>query len=140
MSVEENEGSPRAGKAGKFYAQDEIKTYRKNFERHHSEKKELRKAEYFSKEVIEQLLKVEGCDGIRIYYGLAPENEKGHIDHKAAENLQPRLFLVPVRIGEDGLGRDVNFKPQLDTTGEKDGGDEAGGAGGGYPCPAFCNP
>ena len=49
MSVEENEGSPRAGKAGKFYAQDEIKTYRKNFERHHSEKKELRKAEYFSK-------------------------------------------------------------------------------------------
>lgn len=140
MSLEEIEGNPRPGKAGKFYAQDEIKTYRKNFERHHSEKKELRKAEYFSKEVIEQLLKVEGCDGIRIYYGLAPENEKGHIDHKAAENLQPRLFLVPVRIGEDGLGRDVNFKPQLDTTGEKDGGDEAGGAGGGYPCPAFCNP
>jgi len=140
MSVEENEGSLLPGKAGKFYAQDEIKTYRKNFERHHSEKKELRKAEYFSKEVIEQLLNVEGCHGIRIYYGLAPENEKGHIDPKIVENLQPRLFLVPVRIGEDGLGRDVNFKPQLDTTGEKDGGDEAGGAGGGYPCPAFCNP
>lgn len=140
MSVEEKEGSSRTVKAGKFYVVEEIKTFRKNFERHHSEKKDLRKAEYFSKEIIEQLLKIEGCDGVRIYYGLAPENAEGHIDPKIADNLQPRLFLVPVHIGEDGLGRDINFKAQLDTTGEKDGGDEDGGAGGGAPCPAFCNP
>ena len=125
-------------KAGKIFSVKEIALGRKNFEERHNGQKELRKAEYFSREILETLLKVEGCDGIRIYYGHAPENKEGDIDFSVVGNEQPRLFLVPVQIGDDGLGRDMKFK--IDTTGEKDGEGEPGGAGGGVPCPNFCNP
>jgi len=130
--------NPADKKPGKFFSLDEIALCRKNFEAKHLDKKSLRKAEYFSREVVEALLKVEGCDGIRIYYGHAPENENGEIDFSVKGNEQPRLFLVPVQIGDDGFGRDMKFK--IDTTGEKDGEGEPGGAGGGLPCPNFCTP
>jgi hypothetical protein len=125
-------------KAGKIFSLKEIAVARKNFEGKNKEKKDLRKAEYFDREILETLLRVEGCDGIRIYYGHAPENKDGDIDFSIVGNEQPRLFLVPVQIGEDGLGRDMKFK--IEITDEKDGEGEPGGAGGGAPCPAFCNP
>lgn len=141
MQLEKStDGAPKK-KAGRIVTEEDIKACRKNFERANAGHKNLRKAEYFSREIIKQLLEVDGCDGFRIYYGLAPEDEKGTIDHNKKENLQPRLFLVPVHIGEDGLGRDIKFKGQaVDTTGEKDGEDDFGGAGEGRPCPNFCNP
>jgi hypothetical protein len=144
MALEGSESARRPVRAGRFFTQKEIKAYRKNFEDKDPENKGLRKAEFFSKNLIEQLLSVEGCDGLRIYYGLAPENKEGKIDFQAKENLQPRLFLVPVTVGRDADGnpteenKDQVFYLRVDSG--KDGGDESGGVGEGNPCPNFCNP
>jgi hypothetical protein len=87
-------------------------------------------------------LSIEGCDGLRIYYGQAPEDKDGQID-ETATNLQPRLFLVPVNVERDSAGnqtqknKELTFSVRVDPG--KDGGDEFGGAGGGMPCPNFCN-
>ncbi|MEZ4903442.1 MAG: hypothetical protein R2822_17600 [Spirosomataceae bacterium] len=140
MSSVEGKSPRRPVRAGRFFRKDEIEGYRTNFENTKTE----RKAEFFSKSIIEQLLSIEGCDGLRIYYGLAPENEAGHIDLQNGKGLQPRLFLVPVTVDRDADGNptqknhDQTFFLRVDTTG-KDGEDEAGGAGGGIPCPNFCN-
>jgi len=144
MSPEENKQVSRPVRAGRFFRKEEISQYRNNFEEKNHDNKQLRKGEFFSKNIIEQLLSVEGCDGLRIYYGLAPENEKGTIDPQNGKELQPRLFLVPVSVERDADGNptdenhDQTFYLRVDATG-KDGEDESGGAGGGYPCPTFCN-
>lgn len=143
MSSEENKYISRPVRAGRFFRKEEIDLYRKNFEEKNHESGELRKAEFFSKNIIEQLLSVEGCDGLRIYYGLAPEDENGRIDPQNGKEAKPRLFLVPVQVDRDAHGsptdksHDQTFYLKVDAG--KDGEDEAGGAGGGLPCPGFCN-
>lgn len=133
-------------RAGRFFTQEQIVDFREDFEKSKKgEEKPLRKAEFFSKEILEQLLSIEGCDGLRIYYGLAPENKEGRIDifKGDKENLEPRLFIVPVAVARDAEGtpteksKDQTFFLRVDAG--KDGGDEFGGVGGGLPCPGFCN-
>lgn len=144
MSTDESNRGRRPVRAGRFFTKEEIKEHRDSFVKSKGGKADVRKGEFFSKSLIEQLLSVENCDGLRIYYGLAPENEEGSIDLKAGKTRQPRLFLVPVTVGRDSDGnpteenKDQTFYLRVDTG--KDGGDEYGGAGGGLPCPGFCNP
>ena len=130
--------------AGRFFSKAEIDKYRGEFKKAHKplahepqNPDENRQAEYFSREILQQLLDT-GCDGLRIYYGVAPETN-GEID-PAGTAMMRRLFLVPVKIDEKGNGRDFQFKAIKSASGEKDGTPGDGGAGGGYPCPGFCNP
>ncbi|WP_428662611.1 hypothetical protein [Runella sp.] len=130
--------------AGSFFSKAEIDKYRAEFKRAHQplpyepkDPEQNRQGEYFSREILEQLLATD-CDGIRIYYGVAPET--GGEIHPEGKTMMRRLFLVPVKIDEKGDGKDFQFKPIKKASGEKDGDGGKGGAGGGLPCPGFCNP
>lgn len=130
--------------AGSFFTKAEIDKYHDEFKKSHKplthepkDPNQNRRAEYFSREILQQLLDT-GCDGLRIYYGVAPEID-GEI-HPEGKTMMRRLFLVPVKIDEKGNGRDFQFKPIKSASGEKDGDGGKGGAGGGAPCPNFCNP
>lgn len=120
-------------RAGRFFTKKQIEKFSGNF-------KGERKAEFFSKDLLLQLLDIEGCDGLRIYYGEAPENEKGQIEDGTDCKSQPRLFIVPVTVEVDddnnAKSRDRVFTLRVDKG--KDGGDEFGGIGEGKPCPTFC--
>lgn len=93
-------------------------------------KGEIREAEFFGRNKIATLLDTSKIGkevlGIRVYYGLAPED--GERNLAAGGKLCPRLFLVPV--GMDG--KDLTF----DTSCLKDGGD-GDGLGGGAPQPPY---
>ncbi len=129
--------------AGKHFIKKDIQGHVKNHVSHvknkkassdifHDEDGQVRRAELFGKNVIEKLLANKGGKevvGIRIYYGQAPEDKNGNISTDG--KLRPRLFLVPV----DENGKDI----EIDATALKDE-PNGNGAGGGLPCPQFCNP
>ena len=134
-----------AYKAGKPFSKSEIKKYVEHFKNHHKpldkepkNKEEFRRAEYFSREAFEDLLD-SGCSGIRIYYGVAPE-KNAMIDSNGADMMR-RIFIVPVKLNEDGTNTDIEFKPtrsKPDVEG-KDSGGGSGGIGEGWPCPSYCS-
>lgn len=134
-------------KGGRFFRKEEINEFRKNFEaQNKAQEGTLRRGEFFSKEILNQILSTEGCDGVRIYYGLAAETPDMQINAEKGnkEMLQPRLFIVPVTVERNAEGKatekskDQTFVVRVDAG--KDGGDEFGGGGEGLPCPGFCNP
>jgi hypothetical protein len=119
-------------RAGRFFTKKQIEKFTGNC-------KNERKAEFFSKDLLQQLLDIDGCDGLRIYYGEAPENEKGQIEGQGECSTQPRLFIVPVTVevgdGDRLKGRERVFTVRVDKG--KDGEDEFGGIGQGAPMPPF---
>ncbi|WP_273216358.1 hypothetical protein [Runella zeae] len=124
------------GDAGKYLSSAEIKSFREAHREKHiplaGEKKDtkgIRKGEYFSAKVFEEMAKLTGCVGFVLYYGVASEAEY-KIDTNKGTEIMPRLFIVPV----DEKGNEIPFK--VDSTGLKDG-EEFGGAGEGKPIPPF---
>lgn len=139
--MSENTDGSSPIRAGRFFTQEKIKQFQENLTSSPENKYE-RKGEFFSKNVFEQLLSVEGCEGLLIYYGLAPENNEHRIIEDSKDNLQPRLFLVPVKTNNKQeklrLAKEISFFVRVDGSG-KDVEDEYGGAGGGQPHPPFGN-
>lgn len=93
----------------------------------------VRQSEFFGKNKLNILLdkgKI-GKDilGVRIYYGLAPEDENSAIS--ATGKSSPRLFLVPVGLD----GKDIEF--DISSLKDTPNGD---GLGEGVPQPPFLNP
>ncbi len=104
------------------------KHYADGFQHEKEDKHGVRRAEEFSREIIEQLLGVTGCAGLTVCYGAAPETDY-KIDSKNGKKIMPRLFIVPV----DAKGNHLTFDVKVE--GEKDGGGNFAGAGNGAPCP-----
>ena len=90
----------------------------------------IREAEFFGKDKLMALLNPKKIGkeilGVRIYYGLSPEDAENNITDKGTHN--PRLFIVPVGLD----GKDVKF----DHSALKDDPD-GDGLGGGFPQPPF---
>ncbi|MFN4147116.1 MAG: hypothetical protein ACK4GN_14920 [Runella sp.] len=125
-------------RAGRFYTKEKISEFRANFTK--GKAADVRQAEFFSRNIIEQLLNIEDCDGLAIYYGTAHEDENNNIVAKGGKP-QPRLFLVPVKVERDANGEPTNrneaqtFKLQIE--GWKEVEEDFGGAGNGKPMPPF---
>ena len=102
--------------------------YESGFKDEKADKNGVRRAEGFSKEIIEQLLRVDGCEGLVICYGAAPETDH-KIDKDKGKNIMPRLLIVPV----DAQGNHLTFDVSI--PGQKDGSGSYAGAGNGAPCP-----
>jgi hypothetical protein len=102
--------------------------YAEGFSHEKEDKHGVRRAEEFSREIIEQLLAVSGCAGLTVCYGAAPETDY-KIDREKGKKVMPRLFIVPV----DANGNHLTFEVRAD--GEKDAGGSFAGAGDGKPCP-----
>ncbi len=126
---------------GQPFKADKIKEYVGNFKRQVEGKKTLqeaftdanglvRVAEFFGKTKLDILLNPKKIGkevlGVRIYYGIAPEDEGGNISDKGT--LTPRLFIVPVGLD----GKDLTF----DHTALKDEPD-GDGLGDGAPQPPY---
>jgi hypothetical protein len=131
MNSETNSNQPK----GRLFAKSDIDHFRslrhKHYESSEGEKNSeygVRRAEEFSREIIEQLLSVPDCTGLALCYGAAPETDHA-IDTYKGTSVMPRLFIVPV----DENGKHLTFAVKVD--GHKDGGRDFGGAGGGMPCP-----
>ncbi len=121
---------------GRFFQKSDIDHFRGLRKEHYAhgfphEKADehgVRRAEEFSKEIIEQLLNVPGCTSLAVCYGAAPETDY-KIDREKGKKVMPRLFIVPV----DAQGNHMTFDLRAD--GEKDAGGNFAGAGDGIPCP-----
>ncbi|MDZ7936338.1 MAG: hypothetical protein U5M51_15520 [Emticicia sp.] len=90
----------------------------------------IREAEFFGKDKLMALLNPKKIGkeilGVRIYYGICPEDAENNIAEKGTMN--PRLFLVPVDLD----GNDMKF----DLSALKDAPD-GDGLGEGYPQPPY---
>lgn len=109
---------------GKPIGRDKVERMLNKYNEHHPDKDEV-KAEFFGRDVIEEILKQKDCVGIRIYYAYTENAEPGRL------KLDKRLLLVGAR--EDGS----NIW-SIGSAG-KDGA-EGGGivADDGKPCPPTC--
>lgn len=109
---------------GKPIGNDKVERMLKKYNDHHKDPEEIR-AEFFGRDVIEEILKQKDCVGIRVYYAYADSATNGDL------KKEKRLLLVGAR--EDGSN----------IWAINSGGKDGNGGGGtvadeGKPCPPYC--
>lgn len=129
--------------AGEFYSSSFINQAHNNFGKHNKElantmllsaNNEERKGKYFSREMLEQLLKLKDMKGIVVKYGLVYEDTDNKVvsdfdSQQDYKNLKMRLFVVPY----DKNDKILPFSAKNARVSDEGG----GGAGNGKPIPPY---
>lgn len=129
--------------AGEFYNSTFINKAHDNFVKYNKElatsmlisaNNEERKGEYFSREMLEELLKLKDMKGVVIKYGLVYEDADNKVvndfgSEQDYKNLKMRLFVVPYDKHDKTIAFPVK-NARLN-------GEELGGAANGKPIPPY---